>query len=87
MDLDPEPGAPIALTEARELDPPVSVELEAPADQCEPCGPDPEYEDTFDPIWHDGGNAIDLGIEQLRNGAEYNQTKWSFNSCRIACEA
>ena len=63
------------------------VELEAPADQDEPYVPDPEYEDTFQPIWHDGGPALDLGIEQLERGGEYGYDKRSRNSCRIAYEA
>src|SRR5579862_2045015 len=30
-----------------------------------PEAPDPESDDTFDPLWHDGGAALELGIERL----------------------
>jgi len=46
---------------------------------------DPETEDTFDPLRHDGGAAIQLGIEQLE--ASNPPGFFARNSCRLAIGA
>lgn len=47
------------------------VEAEPPSCTAsdEPKDPDPELDETFDPRWHDGGAAIDLGISSLEGEA------------------
>jgi hypothetical protein len=53
--------------------------------------PDPESEDSFDPSSHDGGAAVDLGIEQLEIEAQSepidDKTERAINAARIACGA
>jgi hypothetical protein len=74
------------------LDPTLLPEVEQrPTEESIPGAPDPEEEDSFDPLLHDGGAAIQLGIEQLeieaQNEAIDDYTERVINSCRIACGA
>ncbi len=67
------------------------VELQGSTEDSNTEAPDPEEEDSFAPLLHDGGAAIQLGIEQLeieaQNEAIDDYTERVINSCRIACEA
>ena len=58
-------------------------------DQLEP--PDPRHDESFDPEWHDGGTAIELGVERLeieaRTEAVDDYTERAINSSRIALGA
>jgi hypothetical protein len=61
------------------------IEPEPPIAEAEPDGPDPEFEDSFDPRSHDGGAAIELGITQLE--IEADSHGYAGNSCRLALGA
>jgi hypothetical protein len=66
------------------------VEPQAPAGQREPEVPDPESEEFFDPVRHDGGAALKLGIDYLYDvGYLYNRDGDLIdrNSCWIGYEA
>ena len=52
-----------------------------------PDPPDPETDETFDPLWHDGGAAFELGIEQLETEAQFVTDERVSNSCRLALGA
>jgi len=60
------------------------IEPEPPTAKDELDTPDPEFEDSFDPLRHDGGWAIQLGIERLdvEKSGDYIG-----NSCRLAIGA
>jgi hypothetical protein len=57
----------------------------------EPEPPEPADEDSFDPLWHDGGAALELGIDYLRFRADTDpiddDQERIVNSCNIACGA
>jgi hypothetical protein len=59
---DDEPPAPRAGSPDR---PRLSLEVEAPSAERVLEAPDPEQEDFFDPLFHDGYAAIELGIKEL----------------------
>jgi hypothetical protein len=64
------------------------VEPEPPTAGGEPRDPNPEFDDSFDPIRHDGGAAIELGIRQLGEMASnYVQSDHAENRCRLALDA
>jgi hypothetical protein len=64
------------------------VEPQAPAGQREAEVPDPEHEDSFDPIRHDGGAALELGIDYLWDQIDPHQRdEIGTNSSRIGCGA
>jgi len=52
------------------------IEPEAPT-EAEPDGPDPEFEDFFDPLRHDGGWAIELGSISLKTILRIG-VRWKF---------
>jgi hypothetical protein len=66
-----------------------SLEAEAPAGERITEAPDPEEEECFDPRRHDGGAAIELGIEELDIHARFPVTDQPgrINSCRLALQA
>jgi hypothetical protein len=59
---------------------PISAPIELSA-------PDPEQEETFNPICHDGGAALELGIEQLESETWNAPHDYAGNSCRLAVGA
>jgi hypothetical protein len=50
----------------------------------EPKRPDPETEASFDPLRHDGGAAIELGITELQSRVDDGWDQAQRNSCSIA---
>jgi hypothetical protein len=75
----------------------VEIEPESPRDaervepetarEAEAVKPDPEIEASFDPLRHDGGYAIQLGIEQLEMNADHSFTSRGQNSSCLALDA
>jgi hypothetical protein len=63
------------------------VEAELPTAEGEPRDPDPEFDDSFDPVRHDGGAAIELGIWQLDEMAWNEPSDHAKNRCRLALGA
>jgi|SRR5579863_2456878 len=53
----------------------------------EPVAPDPESDEDFDPRLHDGGAALELGIERLDVESEFALDEATGNSCRLALGA
>jgi hypothetical protein len=64
------------------------VEAELAAMASEPERPDPETDASFDPIRHDGGAAIELGVDRWEFGADGpSGDEAETNSCSIALGA
>jgi hypothetical protein len=87
-DFEPDPSIPhpnpsIAQDERRWRG--EQIEPEPPTAEDELDSPDPELEDSFDPRRHDGGAAIQLGIEWLDVETESDDRVG--NSCRLAIGA
>jgi hypothetical protein len=53
----------------------------------EPKRPDPETEASFDPLRHDGGAAIELGITELQSRVDDGWDQAQRNSCSIALDS
>ncbi len=47
--------------------------------------PDPERDEFFDPVRHDGGSVLELGIDHWRS--EIHDAKFVANKCQLALEA
>jgi hypothetical protein len=85
----------LSAIELRELVPEWGLgqdfDSDAPAQSVESEPPDPETDDNFNPRWHDGGAALELGIDYLRSRAETDplsdDDEWIINSCRIGSDA
>ena len=65
-DADPDPDGSILADLEERAWKESEVELEAPP-TIELVAPDPETENSFDPLRHDGGAALELGIEYLES--------------------
>jgi hypothetical protein len=59
------------------------IEPELSGNDGEPEGPDPEIDDTFDPLRHNGGLAIDRGIERIEIDAENPMDDYGGNAFRL----
>lgn len=65
------------------------IEPEPSTRQREPEAPDPEVEDSFDPLRHDGRAAINLGIDELQHVSTsgLHEGRPTGNACNIALGA
>jgi hypothetical protein len=78
---DPSLGSALVFTKVNER-----AEPEPSTTQAEPEAPDPEVEDSFDVLRHDGGAAFELGIDYLERLGTLDFGEWA-NGCSIALGA